>query len=761
LCEIAVFGGLEGNMQFKRLMAKFILALFLAVLSINAVCACFAVAADADKPRVIMVVVDRVSISDITDVRYRNIQNLLAKGAFGLMTINSGGDITDINSYLSLGGGDKFAAPGLACESYNRNEIIADGAKAFQAYERNTGKSSGDSQVLNIGIAAVLKTNQSKRSASYPGQLGSLLHQSGLKAAVIGNSDLGPEESPNRLAALIAMDEDGKVDEGNISRDMLKNDAKSPYGWRTDYDKINEEIQRVWNSTDLIVVETGDTIRANDSSGQQVKKMVEYHRQRAISQVDTFIGQLLPRISKDTMLLVVTPLPESQSLRDGMRVAPVFAAGGNILPGSILISPSTRQKGIVANFDFPATVLGYLKANQGEGISGLPIQSVIAEKEQPVAYVSDLARVMTVNSLQRAGVMLYFTKYLWIIYVVMLVIAGFRWYQKNRLLRAALIAVLVYPLAILLLPLIGSLNPSLTIFLSLAIVVVLAYLLNLITDDIKMLAVAAVVNVVTSVADVLTGATLAQKAALSYDMVVGGRYYGIGNEYMGVVIGAAILGAVVLLQLKPDFKRSLLPLICLFFAGLIVFFAAPSAGANAGGVLAGIVGCTATIYGILRGRLTLRSVIIIIVALAAGFGILLVINNNFSFGASSHVGRAIDNLATGKLVVVWQTIARKAAANFFLLQHSPFSTILLLQLILGLGVYFRNRRRVKDLYEKMPYVKAGLSGIFVGALAAFAFEDSGVIAAVLMLNYLFAPLVLLMGTIIPVAEVELQPVNRG
>ena len=41
--------------------------------------------------------------------------------------------------------------------------------------------------------------------------------------------------------------------------------------------------------------------------------------------------------------------------------------------------------------------------------------------------------------------------------------------------------------------------------------------------------------------DLLTGATMIKSSVLGYDPMAGARYYGVGNEYMGVMIGCSIL----------------------------------------------------------------------------------------------------------------------------------------------------------------------------------------------------------------------------
>jgi len=233
-----------------------------------------------------------------------------------------------------------------------------------------------------------------------------------------------------------------------------------------------------------------------------------------------------------------------------------------------------------------------------------------------------------------------------------------------------------------------------------------------------------------------------KRAALSYDLVVGGRSYGIGNEYMGVVIGTAILGSTSMLQLFPKYKKTLLIVTAAIFAGLIFFFAAPAIGSKAGGAITATVGFSAAIYRVLHREISLKSVLFLLGALLGGVGILAIFNYIFPIGEQSHIGRAFANLFQGNLGPIWQMILRKVTANYYLLKHSPFSTILLLQLMVWGAIYYRQRKCWAVLYNELPYFMAGMTAMFWGAVASILLNDSGVIAAPLLLNYLLSPLVM-------------------
>ena len=50
------------------------------------------------------------------------------------------------------------------------------------------------------------------------------------------------------------------------------------------------------------------------------------------------------------------------------------------------------------------------------------------------------------------------------------------------------------------------------------------------------------------VVDVLLGAPIIKNSILGYDPIVAARFYGIGNEYMGVLIGTTLIGTTGLLD---------------------------------------------------------------------------------------------------------------------------------------------------------------------------------------------------------------------
>ncbi|MDO7203017.1 hypothetical protein Q5M85_00835 [Paraclostridium bifermentans] len=69
-------------------------------------------------------------------------------------------------------------------------------------------------------------------------------------------------------------------------------------------------------------------------------------------------------------------------------------------------------------------------------------------------------------------------------------------------------------------------------------------------DDIKYMAFFSIITIIVIVVDSIFGTHLMQNNIMSYDAIIGARYYGVGNEYEGITIGCAIFAMSVLVNYK-------------------------------------------------------------------------------------------------------------------------------------------------------------------------------------------------------------------
>ncbi|MHB8170675.1 MAG: hypothetical protein ACYDG6_03935 [Thermincolia bacterium] len=687
-------------------------------------------------PKVVMVIVNRVSYLELRQWDLPNLEKLAAMGGQGLMTVPPGAELDDRNAYASIGAGTKTFVPGRAVENYNGSEEI-NGSKAADVYRRNSGFRVGEGQVVQVSLAAWMENTKKVNQPIIPGALGEVLQRAGKRTAVIGNSDLGVDgEGINRLAPLVAMDSRGRVDLGAVDSGLLRKDPLAPSGWRTDYQALWQEFTRVYNQGDLVVVETGDTVRLEAETLGMTMVMREKHRREALMGADAFIGKLLSLVGKETMLWVVTPLPPGEKIKKGERLTPLFIAGGKMAPGAQLATFTTRHDGVVTYYDLSAGILDFLGLEKLPPMLGLPIYGLPGVQ---VAHGLDELYGKAINTFSQRGLMILAFVILQVLTLLaLLIVRGGplpRWY------RPVLISLGTGALAMLLLPLLGILPQWGNVLAWLGLTGILTLLVSLVRGFLPMLITLGLTTSVVIIVDVVLGTPLMRWSFLGYDVIVGGRFYGIGNEYMGVLIGASVIAAVALLDWRPCLRKMILPVVVLVFAGIIFFFAAPNLGTNAGGALAAVVAYAVTLCRIFGFNVNWRILgLVSVFAVIAGIIGLVVVNKYLASGQESHIGRAVADLLNGNFKAIFETMIRKALANWYLIVNSEWNKLVAGILITMVWVYYRYRSQIAEALQHYPSIGHGLTGIATGAIAALVFNDSGIISLATMSVFIIIPL---------------------
>jgi hypothetical protein len=215
--------------------------------------------------------------------------------------------------------------------------------------------------------------------------------------------------------------------------------------------------------------------------------------------------------------------------------------------------------------------------------------------------------------------------------------------------------------------------------------------------------------------DLMVGTPLLREAWVSYSVMEGARYYGIGNEYCGALLVAG-LGAAVLLRHMPVWIWSTL------LAALALLVVWPGGGANAGGFLGLAVGFGTAMMVWFRGKPRMRDIGILLIVIAVGTVAALVWDMSRSVGDQSHIARAIGG---GPL----QIALRKLELNAWLLTHSPWTLLLL-----AAGVALIIGWREADSSLRCTVVEdrrsaGALIGMLAGSAALLLLNDSGVVAA--------------------------------
>jgi len=729
----------------------------------------FSCAASASRrqSRMILVVAGGMSVRDIAEPGLRHFAALFRGGSASLVNVRAGkpGKLTEPlltegmeSECLTLGAG-AMASGGMEVRQAGNVREAMNSSTAGDLFACRTGRRPGAAEVVHTEIARISKVNILAAYHARPGALGSALRGVGIAAGVVGNSDIPGE--PHREAVAIAMDEYGIVVRGDVgSKDLSVPDPRCPYGIRANPEALLREIDRVLPQCRFVVVDFGDTLRADsyaqdcdDAQGARV-------RRDAARRLGAFVAEVGNRLdfSRDCMI-VLSPSSRVFSEVEDERLTPVVIRGPGFR-GGLLSSPSTRRPGLITLGDITSSILAFFRVQPPAGLAGRPVSSIA--NTQSAKLLLDLSLSASLQS-QRQAAMRGASVAQSV--VVVLVTAVLLLCGTGRLRRIAAWAALVpaaIPLVMLYMPLIysGGLVGAVVwlVALTLATVGLCAVAFR---SPLAALGWLCVVTVLGLVVDLVLGAPLTSSTIASYSLVEGARYYGIGNELMGTLLGAAIIGLGIWLdrcfgkgvsQDSADHRlgrfgkgvsRNNLAATAFAAALLAVVFAAigfPRFGANAGGAAATAPAIAFVVLAVRGWRLSWRGAAAMLVFAVVVMGGLFALDAATGGGSQSHMGRVAGQAMDGGGLGILEIAKRKAALNFMLLSTSVWSRLLGLGLAASAVIYWWLRWKLGDGCLSR-YQSATALGCCIGTAGAFAFNDSGVLAAATCCVFLWMLLV--------------------
>ncbi len=723
-------------------------------------------------PRVVILVLDRLMLDDLLAYSGPVLQSILEKSASGLMNVNTAGAPGTDSGYLSMGAGAKLTGNWAAGRAYNREEMLDD-LQAAAVYRRHTGTENvPEGAIIHLYAESLSQLNEKRPYPFYIGIAGEALKAEGLNAAVLGNADI---DGDGRHGVLLAMDAAGAVGFGDVSKALLRKDPEFPYGARSDAGKYSQIFGQVYEQSRLIVVDWGDTKRIDAYLPHLSLDRRGGLLEETLQELDLFLGEMMGYFTPETRMLIVTPSPPDSAASGGIRLVPViFYNPGQQEPG-ILTSATTMRWGIVTSLDVVPTALSILELDAPAFLWGAPL-AVEAAKE-PLVALDEISRDTHRVFRQRTPIIRGYI----LAQIVLLSIGFCSLFSTHRFFARALYglyALLGFPLAVLLAPAFPffparSLYLN-TGFLLLTTLVIVVLSFRLFSRRLFRLCFLALLTFFALVADLLTGAALISHSFLGYDPIAGARFYGIGNEYMGVLVGAFLFGYLALVygikqERQGHFKEGeqftsqgmFFPykvnyyfwvLFCILGLLLIFLMASPQYGANFGGAITcgvaiGFVaaalyprGCP---FVLLPGKPGVKYGWIILLFIG-GTGVFLYLLNVTLHGeAISHLGRTWELVQVGGWEELENVIRRKAETNLRLLRYSIWSRIFLFLVAVLTILTFYPAGLMKKIFGRHPFFRVALGGIIAGGITALLANDSGVVAAATTMLYGVVPLFLL------------------
>lgn len=680
--------------------------------------------------QVILLLIDRIGWQELATWQelLPNFNWLLTEGSLGLLNTRAESGTTPESTHLTIGAGSRAVGHSGVLAGYEADETV-EKEKAAVVYARRMGKQATEESVLALEIGAVIRANEKSSYGTVPGSLGQALQDAGKKTAVLGCGDT--LDSIRRPHVAIAMDKKGFVDYGFVSKELLAKDPLAPFGLSTDLKALSEAFRKIQGKADFIVIDIGDTSRVEEYRDYLTSDMLAKHRLRALQQADKFLGFLRQEVDwNDTLLLVTSPTPNLLAMQENRRLTPIIAIGQGFT-GGLLTGPTTRRPAVVGNTDIAPTVLQALGIREMPQWSGRAFYSI--PHPEPLGFLLKHKGKLVAQNQQRVPFNQTYVFYL--IVVIVLATCGVFANNAERLsqkqtsvLQKLILTAMAVPAAALLLPALPGFGTWLVYPQAVLLSVLLAWLVSLWGSK-RGLWLLSIITVAVLCLDILLSGTGSQYSFLGYSAIIGARYYGLGNEYMGVLIGAALVAAAG--WLEGGGKKWPVFFFFLFVTALVGL---PFLGANVGGTITAIAAFVLAGFRLLNVKLKWKQVFalggLVVLAIA-----LFAVVDQYLVSGSSHLGESVKFLTTGQWGQIFMIIVRKVSMNLRLIRFTIWTRVLLFFLAASIVIAIRPQGVLKRLFSRKISFASSFYAAALGWVAAFVFNDSGVVAAATLMIF--------------------------
>ncbi len=556
-----------------------------------------------------------------------------------------------------------------------------------------------------------------------PGTFGALLDAQGIGVAVIGDAD-SARVADRAVAGAVA-------GAGAEVLPQSVRDRDAPGGRAAPIELL---AKRAGSSRDdLVIVDPGDTARVQAALGSDPEAAAGPMR-GAMRAADELVGRLRAGLGDRDTLIVLGATPPVEGQRLGLRLAPIAIAGPGF-PAGLLSSGTTKREGVVALFDLPATILSVTGAF---GPVGDGRAMTVHARPDALARLVALEGDITHSALARFP----FTRRALIVTMVLIglgiaAVLARRGHARSDarvpgtardVLVTMLLAAAALPLAIYVeggFPTSGILSGQ---FAVLAFALGLGFLARAVAGVRGGIGLIAALTALVVVVDVAVGTPLGHRSALGFQIAIGGRFFGVDEGVLGVVVGAGLIGAAMLLdgRSRPASRVA----VAAAMAATVVVLGAPQFGSKFGAAATAVPAFGVFALRSSGRRIGWREAGVLLLATAAIIAFFVVSDRVRAPEAQTHVARALDGasdlgaIITRKLEQTWR------------ITTSTIWSVATLVFAGAIGVLaWRARDALARALFGMPHLRAALWASGVGAIAGIVANDGGVIAAAPLLLY--------------------------
>lgn len=643
-----------------------------------------------------------------------------------------------------------IAADYLELQDFAKNDYLSrlfNSSYSALISGRQNGKASLAKAKLSIGASKRLEINSDMKAAkkqgnivyedidslkelnkdseynSFIGYIGRELNKHNKITCVIGNSDT---EISDKSSVLLAMDQNGIVDTGDIDNTLILDD-NFPGEKKTDYKKLMELYNKYSPESDLIVIDTGDLARLEYYKEELPEEVFKAHKSSALNDMAEFINELITNSYPETTFVLLSSYPDKGSIKSGFKLTPIIVYNDG--QGGLIYSESTKRNGIIVSLDIADFILETLTGIEKSKLYKVPETASLKK-------MLNLKKRLLSISTMRLPVLTWYA-----ILEIFCATGGFLYMINSKKQSSAfskyvkiiMLANIVAPAVLLYMSVINIHNASLYLALCIIFSLIIASLLywQFKSSTGQFIGAALFVNLSLAI-DLFRESAFIKNSIFGYDPIIGARFYGIGNEFAGVFIGSGILLAGCLLQYykglvekKPKAASILLIiyiLMQLFITGM------PFLGANFGGTIAAVVGYFFFYSSYKKHKIKLRHLLTLSIVLILILSTIIALDL-LNPKDTTHVGRFITDIKDNGIKVLLSTIARKAEMNLRLIKYTIWTKVLLCIILIITIMFFKPVRLLHKIFKKYRFYTTAWIGISAGSIAGLIANDSGIVMA--------------------------------
>ena len=687
----------------------------------------------SEKGKVILINMNRTSLEDMLSIDALN-KKLNKEGYIGLMNIRGDRGTDDRRSYAAIGAGGKVTMPSQSL--INFEEVNKDNGVAYKAETGHNPKKIND-MTINYSLSENLE------NGSYGSKLGSLgqtLADKKIKTSVIGNADKvnNGELLKNRNIALMAMDNIGRVESGNVDNINIK-DNTMPYGMRTDYDKLKNETKKFYDDSEVVFIELGDTYRLDEYKNYLNDKTYKNMKNKIYKNIDSYLKEVFKTVNENDTVYIMSTFPSKKDYKEQKRLSPIIKFEGS--GKGVLRSATTRRDGVVGNIDIGVDILSKFGIENPQMVGKKLIK---VEKKDNIGFINhEFEKMVSMIGIRSTIVntSVGIVAVAGVIATILLLFFRDKLPKKEMIfsiLKEFLKLGILIPLVFIVSPIFNfSTKGSITMGILGTLVAFYIIGKKLFKDDIAYMGFFSILTIIVIVIDSMFGTHLMQNNIMSYDAIIGARYYGIGNEYEGITIGCAIFALSVLVNYKkiPNWFVVVLALI------ILITSAYPSMGANVGGSISESVAYVLFILLIFDAKMDLKKYILL--ALVPVIIVFLFAALDIVSKSQSHLSVFVNQIMVDGPGAIIQTFVRKIQMNIDIATSNVF--IIIVFVIVGFisSFIFKPSRQFKKISDKYPYIFKGFVASTVGCIVTLLVNDSGIVAAGTTSIYILIPLLIM------------------